>query len=179
MELSPEWEHPTLCRSSIREHERNPAQLMTKLSPESHRPSPPAPVRGGSGIRRARKRPCCFRALPCQAAITPSQIKDRVAISGHGWWEKGTCSNNLADVYNCLYEYYTDGTWRRKACSDKIRLKPKSVGGRRTTARRLADTGELTSWRNHVDVDVVDEWDTAEWPYRQAEVERRVYGADQ
>jgi hypothetical protein len=31
-----------------------------------------------------------------------------------------------------------------------------------------------TSWRNHVDVDVIGEWDTAEKPMRQADVDGRV-----
>ena len=32
-----------------------------------------------------------------------------------------------------------------------------------------------TSWRNHVDVDVIGEVDTGEWPYNQANVACRVY----
>lgn len=96
-------------------------------------------------------------------------------VSGHGWWKKGECSNNLADVYNCLYEYYTDNTWRQKACSPTKRLRPYTGSGDRTVARRACSNSLYTSWRNHVDVDVVGEWDTAEKPMRQDEIYCRVY----
>ncbi|MQA62929.1 MAG: hypothetical protein GEU86_15875 [Actinophytocola sp.] len=99
-----------------------------------------------------------------------------MAVSGHGWWNKGDCSNNRANVYNCLYEWYTDNTWRRKACSATTELRPRRDGGGRTTARRNCDNTLYTSWRNHVDVDVIGEWDTAEKPMRQANVYCRVYG---
>lgn len=79
---------------------------------------------------------------------------------------------------NCLYEYYTDGSWRRKACSRRVELAPRARGGLRTTARRVADTGQETSWRNHVAVDVIGEEDTQGWPYNQAQVDRRVNGDD-
>lgn len=101
-------------------------------------------------------------------------------VSGHGQWEKGTCTSNTAHVWNCLYEYYTDATWRRKACSNKVQLKPKSVSNNRTTARRACDsTGQLISWRNHVDVDVDGQSDPADEPYRQASVRCVVTGSDQ
>lgn len=93
-------------------------------------------------------------------------------VSGHGWWGKGNCSSNTAHVFNCLYEYYTDGTWRRKACSPTKKLKPgKGGSAQRTSARhRCASTGRTISWRNHVDVDVDGEIDTGEKPYRQNNV---------
>jgi len=101
-------------------------------------------------------------------------------VSGHGQWEKGNCTSNQADVYNCLYEYYTDGTWRRKACSPKVRIYPKSISNNRTTARRACDsTGQVISWRNHVDVDVVGQNDPPDTPYRQADVACVVTGPDQ
>lgn len=101
-------------------------------------------------------------------------------VSGHGQWDKGTCTSNQAYVYNCLYEYYTDGTWRRKACSAKVLLYPKSVSNNRSTARRACDsTGQLISWRNHVDVDVVGQNDPPDKPYRQANVWCVVTGPDQ
>lgn len=101
-------------------------------------------------------------------------------VSGHGQWEKGNCTSNTAHVWNCLYEYYTDGTWRRKACSAKVQLKPKSVSNNRTTARRACDsTGQLISWRNHVDVDVDGQSDPPDEPYRQADVFCVVTGPDQ
>jgi len=101
-------------------------------------------------------------------------------VSGHGQWEKGTCTSNTAHVWNCLYEYYNDGSWRRKACSAKVQLKPKSVSNNRTTARRACNsTGQLISWRNHVDVDVDGQSDPPDEPYRQANVYCVVTGADQ
>jgi hypothetical protein len=96
-------------------------------------------------------------------------------VSGHGWWDKGSCSNNQADVWNCLAEWYTDNTWRWKACSPLTRLSPGGGAGNRTTARSYCETFELTSWRNYVDVNVVDEWDTAEQPYNGANVYCRVF----
>jgi hypothetical protein len=86
-------------------------------------------------------------------------------VSGHGWWNKGDCSNNRADVYNCLYEYYNDGTWRQKACSSTKRVYAGGGSANRTVARAACDKTYLTSWRNHVDVDVVDEIDTGEQPF--------------
>jgi hypothetical protein len=57
-------------------------------------------------------------------------------VSGHGWWDKGTRSNNLADVYNWLAEWYTDNSWRWKACSPLMRLYRGGGSGNRTTARK-------------------------------------------
>jgi hypothetical protein len=100
-------------------------------------------------------------------------------VSGHGQWNKGTCTANTAHVKNCLYEYYTDATWRRKACSERVQLKPKSVSNNRTTARRKCDsTGQSISWRNHVDVDVDGQVDNSDVPYRQANVMCVVTGPD-
>ena len=55
------------------------------------------------------------------------------------------------------------------------RLLPGGGSTQRTVARRDCDTTALTSWRNHVDVEVVGEWDTGETPYRQADVYCRVF----
>lgn len=96
-------------------------------------------------------------------------------MSAHGWWDKGSCDNDRAEVYNCLYEYYTDATWRQKACSPKKTLKPGGGSSQRTVARHNCTDTEPTSWRNHVDVNVIDEADTGEQPYNQADVKCRVY----
>lgn len=101
-------------------------------------------------------------------------------VSGHGLWEKGTCTASTATVWNCLYEFYDDNTWRRKACSARVQLKPKSVSNNRSTARRACDaTNEAISWRNHVDVDVDGQSDPSDQPYRQATVSCTVTGPDQ
>jgi hypothetical protein len=92
-------------------------------------------------------------------------------VSGHGWWKKGTCTASTAHVYNCLYEFYTDNTWRQKACSSTKQLRPYTGSGDRTVARaRCNPTAGLISWRNHVDVDVDGQVDTAEKPMNQADV---------
>lgn len=96
-------------------------------------------------------------------------------VSGHGWWDKGSCSNDQAVVYNCLYEYYTDGYWYQKTCSPKVTLKPYSVSSNRTTARATCDNTLPASWRNYVDVDVVGQNDTPEEPYNQADVYCQVF----
>jgi hypothetical protein len=96
-------------------------------------------------------------------------------VSGHGWWKKGSCSNNRAKVYNCLYEWYTDNSWRQKACSLTRELRPYTGSGDRTVARHVCGDTNVTSWRNHVDVDVIGEIDSGEWPYNQANVACRVY----
>lgn len=98
-------------------------------------------------------------------------------MSGHGWWDIGGCSGaTTAHVFNCLYEWYTDNSWRQKACSSRVQLRPGGGSGNRTTARaRCNPTSGYISWRNHVDVDVDGKWDTGEWPYNQANVVCVVY----
>ncbi|MDK1476745.1 hypothetical protein QNO07_25650 [Streptomyces sp. 549] len=76
------------------------------------------------------------------AGCTPYSGRDnphysRGDVSGHGWWKKGTCTKDRADVYNCLYEWYTDNSWRQKACSPKKRLRPYTGSGDRTVAREV------------------------------------------
>jgi hypothetical protein len=112
---------------------------------------------------------------PYSGRDNPHRSGTGVAVSGHGWWDKGNCDNDRADVYNCLYEYYTDNSWRQKACSPKKVLKPGGGSSNRTAARHDCDDTQTTSWRNHVDVDVIDEIDTGENPMRQADVACRVY----
>lgn len=112
---------------------------------------------------------------PVSGRDNPHRSSTGVAVSGHGWWDKGTCSNNRANVYNCLYEWYTDNTWRQKACSPVKELAPGGGSSNRTVARKDCGDTQYTSWRNHVDVDVIGEIDTSEWPYNQANVYCRVY----
>jgi hypothetical protein len=127
------------------------------------------------GATDANAEAAAFGCTPVSGRDNPHRSSTGVAVSGHGWWDKGTCSNNQADVYNCIYEWYTDNTWRRKDCSLTRRLSPGGGSGNRTTARRDCANTRLTSWRNHVDVDVVGEIDTAENPYRQNDVNCRVF----
>ena len=112
---------------------------------------------------------------PYSGRDNPHRSSTGVAVSGHGWWGKGDCSNNSARVYNCLYEWYTDNSWRQKDCSAKAVLSPGGGSSDRTTARRSCGSLLVTSWRNHVDVDVIGEWDSGENPMRQADVDCRVY----
>jgi hypothetical protein len=44
---------------------------------------------------------------------------------GTRWWDKGNCDSNRANVYNCLYEWYTDNSWRQMACSPTKELAPR------------------------------------------------------
>ncbi|WP_201787282.1 hypothetical protein [Actinoplanes sp. TFC3] len=92
-------------------------------------------------------------------------------VSGHGTYVKGSCTNNTAKVFNCLYEFYTDNTWRQKACSTTVTVTAGGGSGNRSNARHACDsTGQAISWRNHEDVDVIGEIDTGDTPYRQATV---------
>jgi hypothetical protein len=112
---------------------------------------------------------------PVTGIDNPHRSSTGVAVSGHGWWNKGTCSNDTARVTVCLYEWYTDGTWRQKVCGSIDDLKPGGGSSRRVTARRNCDTTQPTSWRSHVDVDVNWEVDTSEVPFRQADVACRIF----
>lgn len=96
-------------------------------------------------------------------------------ISGHGWWHRGTCTKYQAKVYNCLFEYYDDNSWRVKVCSTTRTIWSGGGSANRTSANWACDSVALTSWRNHVDVDVIDEWDSSEYPYNQANVNCRIY----
>lgn len=107
---------------------------------------------------------------PYSGRDRPHRSSTGFAASGHGWWRKGNCSNNRADVYNCLYEQGLNGIWYRRDCSTVRRLAPGGGAGNRTTARRNCSTSASRQWRNHVDVDVVGEIDTGEKPMRQATV---------
>jgi len=138
----------------------------------------------GRVIKPAASKTLATTAVTPFSSCTPVSLPDNPHysapdVSGHGQWDKGTCTSNTAHVWNCLYEYYTDATWRRKACSAVVQLKPKSVSNNRTTARRACNsTGQLISWRNHVDVDVDGQSDPPDEPYRQADVWCVVTGAD-
>jgi hypothetical protein len=117
---------------------------------------------------------------PDTYADNPHPSSTPGVISGHGWWGQGNCSSNKATVQNCLYEYYTDGTWRRKACGTASGIYPGGGSANRSAANRGCDsTGELISWRNRVDVDVNGELDTSEVFERQADVYCVITGPDQ
>lgn len=113
---------------------------------------------------------------PAAIGCTPESGRDNPHyssgdVSGHGWWKKGNCTAATAHVYNCLYEFYTDNSWRQKACSPTKQLRPYTGSGDRTVARaRCNSTAQTISWRNHVDVDVDGQIDTAEKPMNQANV---------
>lgn len=113
---------------------------------------------------------------PVSGRDNPHRSSTGVAASGHGWWGKGNCSSDRANVYNCLYEWYTNNSWRQITCSGVKELRPATGGSSdRTVARADCDSTLRTSWRNHVDVDVIDEIDTGEQPYNQGDVDCRVH----
>lgn len=145
------------------------------LDRNGRRISEPGAAPGAEGSGKASSAPAA--ALGC----TPVSGRDNPHyssgdVSGHGWWKKGTCTAATAHVYNCLYEFYTDNTWRQKACSSTRQLRPYTGSGDRTVARaRCNPTSGYISWRNHVDVDVDGQVDTAEKPMNQADVICVVY----
>lgn len=112
---------------------------------------------------------------PVSGRDNPHRSAAGVAVSGHGWWNKGTCTKSLADVWNCLYKWYTDNSWRVKACAPLLRLAPGGGAGNRTTARINCHATTPTSCMNRVDVNVVDEADSGEQPYNTAAVSCRVF----
>ena len=115
---------------------------------------------------------------PDTGVDNPHRSSTGVAVSAHGWWNKGSCTAETATVKICLYEYYTDGSWRRKACAENSSLKPGGGSARRVPVRRDCTSTERTSWRAHVDVDVNGQIDTGEVQYRQADVNCRYTGPD-
>lgn len=125
--------------------------------------------------QRAAPETTLIGCTPVSGRDNPHRSSTGVAASGHGWWDKGNCSNNRANVYNCLYEWYTDNSWRQIACSPTKELAPGGGSSNRTVARQDCADSTRTSWRNHVDVDVIGESDTGEWPFNQADVDCRVY----
>jgi hypothetical protein len=133
-----------------------------------------------SGSERDLDAQQALSCTPGSHADNPHLSSTPGVISGHGWWTQGDCDNNRATVTNCLYEYYTDGTWRRKACDTEPGIYPGGGSANRSAANRQCDsTGQAISWRNRVDVDVDDEWDSSEVFERQATVNCVVTGPDQ
>lgn len=67
---------------------------------------------------------------PCRPEAKPDRPhRSGADVSGHGYWERGTCSGDKATVYNCLYQYSgLDArgrrTWTQKACSSKVTVAP-------------------------------------------------------
>lgn len=111
---------------------------------------------------------------PVSGRDNPHRSGTGVAASGHGWWDRGNCDADRAKVYNCLYQWYSDNSWHQMDCSKTKSLKPGGGSSNRTTARRECGSTATTSWRNHVDVDVVGALDTAEKPMNQAKMACRV-----
>ncbi|MEV0783303.1 hypothetical protein AB0I52_10020 [Streptomyces sp. NPDC050423] len=109
-----------------------------------------------------------LHCTPISGRDNPHVSENKIDMSGHGWWKKGDCSNSRAKVFNCIYEYFTDHSWRQQACSPTKELKPGGGSSNRTVARINCRTFQQTSWRNHVEVDVIGELDTGEKPMNQA-----------
>ncbi|MGY6656290.1 hypothetical protein ACXIZN_29395 [Amycolatopsis sp. TRM77291] len=138
-----------------------------------------APSGATGGVYTDENGSALIGCTPETGVDNPHRSGTGFAVSGHGWWNKGNCTGETATVQTCLYEYYTDNTWRRKACGENSDLKPGGGSARRVPARRDCDTADMTSWRNHVDVDVNWEVDSGEVRNRQADVACRVTGPDQ
>lgn len=143
---------------------------------------PGTPMAGArfDGSEKDATTPAALVCTPETGVDNPHPSSTPGVVSGHGWWNQGNCTSNTATVEACLYEYYTDGTWRRKACDKKPGLYPGGGSANRASANRPCDsTSEVISWRNHVEVDVEGEWDTDEVPYRQNNVACVITGPDQ
>ncbi|MEP6528266.1 MAG: hypothetical protein ABJA86_14015 [Nocardioidaceae bacterium] len=56
-----------------------------------------------------------------------------------------------------------------------MRVYPGGGSANRSTARHTCANTAYASWRNHVDVNVVNQSDTAEQPYNQADVACQVF----
>ena len=74
----------------------------------------------------------------------------------------------------CLYEFYTDNSWRQKACSDSKVIRYGGGTGAWVTTRTACHSTATTSRRNQADVDVVGEVDTGGTVYNQEDVACRV-----
>lgn len=124
--------------------------------------------------RNAKQDPLSAAAWGC-TPITISGIPHYSSgdVSAHGAWKKGECTNNYAVVDVILQEWYTDGTWRTKAADERT-VAAGGGRGRSAVARAACDSNHKTSWRSIVDVDVVDEVDSAEEGIRNADVDCRV-----
>ncbi|SDP73999.1 hypothetical protein SAMN04487905_10836 [Actinopolyspora xinjiangensis] len=113
---------------------------------------------------------------PVADSDNPHLSGNRTDVSAHAWWYQGDCDNDRATVTACLYEWYTDNTWRRKACDTNGNQKPGRSSSRWLNVRESCDSFERTSWRAHVDVDVNWEVDNPGVSTREADVNCRVFG---
>lgn len=113
---------------------------------------------------------------PVADSDNPHLSGNRTDVSAHAWWYQGDCENDRATVTACLYEWYTDHTWRRKACNTNGNQKPGRSSSRWLNVRESCDSFERTSWRAHVDVDVNWEVDDPGVSTRGADVNCRVFG---
>jgi hypothetical protein len=115
---------------------------------------------------------------PATGADDPHISSTGWAASGHGWWDKGSCSGSTAHVTGRLYEWYTNGSsggWVFKAKAGPTQLRPYSSGGGRVTARKDCEAGNLTDWLNVVDVDVDGQVDNSDVGERQNDITCRVW----
>lgn len=102
-----------------------------------------------------------------------SSKSSKRAVQGHGAWNKGGCTKaTRAKVQSCLFEYFTSGKnagyWVRKNCSPKSELRPGGGAGNRVTSHNNCVSNRNTSWRNHVDVDVIGIVDDSDTQHRQS-----------
>lgn len=80
--------------------------------------------------------------------------------SGHGWWERGTCTATQADVTVQLQQYFSDGSWRNSGSPGTRRIAPNQTSTRANARVTCASTA-TTGWRSVVDVDIVGVIDDA------------------
>lgn len=108
---------------------------------------------------------------PVTGSDKPHVSSSENVASAHGWWRRGDCSGDKADVRACLLEWWRgkDGTskWVTKKCKTG-RIKPAKKGKRKpsVTARVACTSLQETGWANLVDVDVNGSWDNGETGYK-------------
>lgn len=108
---------------------------------------------------------------PVTGSDRPHESSSEDVASAHGWWRRGTCSGEKADVRACLLEWWRgkDGTskWVTKKCKTGA-IKPAKKNKRKpsVTARVACTSLQETGWANLVDVDVHGAWDNGETGYK-------------
>lgn len=117
-------------------------------------------------------------AIPACTPRTHSDLPhisaNRLDVSAHAWWFKGSCSNDTATVTARLYEYYDDGTWRAKQTARNGDQSPGRGSGKWLNVRKRCQGDAWTGWAVWVDVDVNWEVDTGETSWRADNLNCRV-----
>lgn len=138
--------------------------IAAPVHPHS-RAAVPSPVPGGArGEFEQRNYSATVRMPnPCK----PIAVGDFVHVSstppatasGHGWWNRGSCTVPRATVVIDLQEHFSDGSWRDKGTQGSGTFRPGGGAGHRATGRATCTGGTaLTGWRSVVNVETVGQF---------------------